>query len=294
MRCEGCGVMHHPGCWVTNSGCATQGEHKVTPLAQAYATGRQIGDPAPHPGEGTRTRDAAAPVRSAPPISLPAASQPPPLATEQWPVIGGAPVPPRVQRQHPVEGFTPPAAPRRYVPPEGDAHAARKPLPRIYKRHGLLEYWYVPVALFVVALVAFGIIWGAGKLTGSDPTPVAAVSTITPAPTLQLGGAPSPASTAIPPTTPTGTGTPAATGPAKFKAGDTAVVTGSGDCLNVRTAPGRTNDKGEVNPAIVCLSDGTEVKVLAGPQVAGDLTWWKVATRLGDGWAAEDYLVRKP
>ena len=62
----------------------------------------------------------------------------------------------------------------------------------------------------------------------------------------------------------------------------------------MRTAPGRTNEKGEVNPSIVCLNDGIEVKVLAGPQAAGDLTWWKVATTLGDGWAAEDYLVRKP
>ena len=289
LRCEGCAVMHHPGCWVTNGGCATQGEHKVTPIAQAYSTGRPISDPAPHLGEVARTQE----VARGKPAAAPVPQQPRPLATEQWPVIGGAPIPARVQRQHPAEGFTPPSAPRRYVPPEGDATAGRKPLPKIYNRHGLLEYWYIPAAFLVVALVAFGVIWGVGKLTADDsPAPV---SNITPGPTQQVGGG---AST-VPGASPTATqaaavsGTPPAGGIGKFKQGDAVVVTGAGDCLNVRTAPGRTNAKGEVNPSIVCLNDGTELKVLAGPEAAGDLTWWKVATTLGDGWAAEDYLVRK-
>ena len=289
--------MHHPGCWVTNGGCATQGEHKVTPIAQAYSTGRAVGDPAPHPGEGTRTREAPpADAFRAQPAAEPAAVQsrpnPPPLATEQWPVIGGAPVPVRVQRQHPAEGFIAPTAPRRYIPPEGDAGTVRKPLPKIYNSHGILEYWYIPAALFVVALVAFGVIWGVGKLTADDPP--APASNITPGPTQQVGGG-APATTVSPATTQNAatTGTVTA-GTGKFKQGDTVVVTGAGDCLNVRVAPGRTNEKGEVNPSIVCLNDGVEVKVLAGPQTAGDLTWWKVGTTLGDGWAAEDYLVRKP
>ncbi|MBN9494403.1 hypothetical protein J0H33_13825, partial [bacterium] len=25
LRCEGCGIMHHPACWVTNGGCSTSG-----------------------------------------------------------------------------------------------------------------------------------------------------------------------------------------------------------------------------------------------------------------------------
>ncbi|MEP6871814.1 MAG: hypothetical protein ABI939_08195 [Anaerolineaceae bacterium] len=199
-----------------------------------------------------------------------------------------------MHRQHPAENFTPPSAPRRYVPPEGEATAGRKPLPKIYNRHGLLEYWYIPAALLVVALVALGVVWGVGRLTGDDPpTPV---PNITPGPTQQLGGAVTTAAGASPATTPKSavSGTPPANGIGKFKQGEVVVVTGAGDCLNVRTAPGRTNAKGEVNPSIVCLNDGTEVKVLAGPETAGDLTWWKVATTLGDGWAAEDYLVRKP
>ncbi|MEO6399080.1 MAG: RING finger protein [Tepidiformaceae bacterium] len=162
LRCEGCGVMHHPGCWVTNSGCVTQGEHKVTPIAQAYTTGRSISVPAPHPGEGARTQDPNTPGSAPRPLPTPARVEPPLLATEQWPVIGGAPVPARVQRQHPAEGFIPPHAPRRYVPPEGDPHAARKPLPKIYNSHGLLEYWYIPAALLVVAVVALGVHGGPG------------------------------------------------------------------------------------------------------------------------------------
>lgn len=284
--------MHHPGCWVTNSGCATQGEHKVTPIAQAYSTGRPIRDPAPHPGEGTRTSELPRVETPAAPVPIPARPQPPPLATEQWPVIGGAPIPARVQRQHVAEGFTPPPAPRRYVPPEGEQSAGRKPLPKIYNRHGIFEYWYVPAALLVVALVAFGVVWGVGKLTADDPP--APASVITPAPTQQSGGATSPTATARPSVTPNPASTATTGGTGKFKPGDTVVVTGAGDCLNVRTAPGRTAANGDVNPSIVCLNDGTAVKILAGPESAGDLTWWKVATTLGDGWAAEDYLIRKP
>ena len=282
--------MHHPGCWVTNGGCATQGQHKVTPIAQAYSTGRPISDPAVHLGGSTRAQG----VQGDDPAVVPLPLPPRPLATEEWPVVGGAPIPARMHRQHPAESFTPPSAPRRYVPPEGDASTARKPLPKIYNRHGLLEYWYMPAALLVVALVAFGVVWGVGRLTADDPPTPA--SNITPGPTQQLGGAVTPTAGASPATTPKAavSGTPPANGIGKFKQGDVVVVTGAGDCLNVRTAPGRTNAKGEVNPSIVCLNDGTEVKVLAGPETASDLTWWKVATTLGDGWAAEDYLVRKP
>ncbi|MBK7726350.1 MAG: hypothetical protein IPI33_14310 [Dehalococcoidia bacterium] len=52
--------------------------------------------------------------------------------------------------------------------------------------------------------------------------------------------------------------------------------------------PGREND------AIVCVKDGTDLRVVGGPESAGELIWWKVQTELGEGWAAEDYLVKKP
>ncbi|HET7738977.1 MAG TPA: RING finger protein, partial [Tepidiformaceae bacterium] len=36
LRCTGCDVLHHPGCWVTNGGCATANPHESAPVAQAY------------------------------------------------------------------------------------------------------------------------------------------------------------------------------------------------------------------------------------------------------------------
>jgi len=41
------------------------------------------------------------------------------------------------------------------------------------------------------------------------------------------------------------------------------------------------------------VKDGVELRITGGPETAGGLTWWKVQTDLGEGWAAEDYLIRK-
>ncbi|MGI8925336.1 MAG: SH3 domain-containing protein, partial [Tepidiformaceae bacterium] len=60
------------------------------------------------------------------------------------------------------------------------------------------------------------------------------------------------------------------------------------DCLNVRVAAGRTND------AIVCLNDGEVVTVSGGPVAADGFNWWQVKTALGEGWAAEEYLSKRP
>lgn len=295
LRCEGCGVMHHPGCWVTNGGCATQVEHRVAPQAMAYTTGaRPPGTPAPHPGEGTRATPLPPPPHSETPEPIPfrplGRPQHPPAATEPAPP-GGEPVigepPPAIHRRLPENEIPPAAPPRRYVPPTGE-QMVRKPLPRIYERHKIVAYWYVPVAVALAVVVAFGVIWGAEKLFGGD----ADKASPEPTPAATTGGAvgaqtPSPAATtpAATTTTPPATVT---TGPGKFSLGDTLVVTGTGDCLNVRTNPGVEND------AIVCIADATEVKVTGGPEESGGLTWWKVETRLGEGWAAEDYLVKKP
>ena len=131
--------------------------------------------------------------------------------------------------------------------------------------------------------MAFLVIWIAG-LFGGDSGPSEAQATVTVAGGQQNGGAATsaPAGDATIAATPT-----AATTSGKFNVGDVLVVTGTGDCLNVRVAPGTSNN------AIVCLKDAEEVTVTGGPVAAGDLQWWKVQTKLGEGWAAEDYLVKK-
>lgn len=58
------------------------------------------------------------------------------------------------------------------------------------------------------------------------------------------------------------------------------ITTGTGECLNIRTTPGGN--------AVDCLSEGTRIKLAAGPQTANDLEWWRVDGR--DGWVAAQYL----
>jgi len=60
------------------------------------------------------------------------------------------------------------------------------------------------------------------------------------------------------------------------------VVTGTGDCLNVREGPGLEA------PAVDCLKDGTKIELAQGPVEADDLQWWRVEGRAG--WVAADWL----
>lgn len=176
---------------------------------------------------------------------------------------------------------------RRYRPP-ADEPANRRKLPEIYDGHGILSYWYVPAAILVAIAVAFGVIWMASALFGDDDDPNPAANA-TPAPTSASGTGVTPAPAASVPAGAPNPTSSAGSETGQFKTGDTLVVTNTGDdCLNVRVSAGRAND------AIICVKDGTEVKVTGGPQTADALTWWKVETVLGEGWAAEEYLVKKP
>lgn len=290
LRCDGCGVLHHPGCWVTNGGCATQSEHKVSPSAMAYTANERIsGSPAPHPGEGTRSGPMAPPpAEIGAPEPIPFRATRPPIhetspAPDDGPVIGAAAPAPMIHRTLPSTAGTPPL-PRRYQPPPGE-HMPRKTMPQIYDRPRILTYWYVPVAALLAIVVAFGVIWSVDELTGGDSK---ADADPTPAATQPAGGI-----TTVQPTSAITTPLPtqsavATTRAGKFKGGEAVIVTGTGDCLNVRVKAGREND------AIVCVKDGTELVVTGGPELASDLTWWKVRTDLGEGWAAEDYLNKKP
>ncbi|MCC7365159.1 MAG: SH3 domain-containing protein [Dehalococcoidia bacterium] len=323
LRCEGCGVMHHPACWVRNNGCVTQTEHKQSPLAQAYSTARSMQGGAPHPGEGTRAGAAVAdepvtewvmqplaPVRPSRPTPPPAQhdDDEPFEDDDEGPMIGGGPVigagdrgreapvigaapPPRPRAAAPPaeEPFSRPSAPRRYEPPAGEP-AVRKPMPKVYGRHRILDYWYVPIAIVLAAAVALGVIWGAEQLTGGDDdddtSPAGATST-SPAATGTATTAPATTSTpaGTPTPTPSVTST-AATG--TFRTGEVVLVASPDECLNLRPAPGRTNQP------IGCLDDASQVTVIGGPTTAEEITWWNVSTEQGDGWVAEDYLAKQP
>src|SRR5512139_2032709 len=135
--------MHHPGCWVTNGGCATEAPHRSTPTAMAYSSGdRLAGNPQPHPGVGTRS---AADQR-------PDTSDPIPFRQGQLPrdagsgddIVIGASEPRAIHHTLPASVGVPPPT-RRYQPPPGEP-MPRRQLPKIYDRHPLLGYWYVPAA----------------------------------------------------------------------------------------------------------------------------------------------------
>jgi len=167
------------------------------------------------------------------------------------------------------------------------ATAEGKPLPEIYGRHRFLRLWYIPVAICLAVVVAASVIWAGGKLFGGSDSAPAFISPPTQPPaTLPAQPVGTPTSNSKPSPTAVTSATPSLVG--KFRFADLVVVTGAGDCLNVRVAPGRTN------AAIVCLQDGKEMTVSGGPEIADGFRWWKVKTTLGEGWAAEDFMTKKP
>ncbi len=180
---------------------------------------------------------------------------------------------------------------RRYRPPADSPLS--KQLPSLYGNHRWLGYWYIPAAAVVAILVAGAVIFAAEKIFGEDggsggrpPAAVVTTAEASPANATATRAASQPAGTAT--AAVTGTASPGAGG--KFQIGEAVIVTGAGqgECLNVRTAPGRSNDSS------VCVPDNTELTVRGGPENAGDLRWWRVQTLQGEGWAAEDFLARKP
>lgn len=163
---------------------------------------------------------------------------------------------------------------------------------RLYRRGGILRYWYVPIAGVLAILIAVGIVWAADEylIGGDNGTPADAVDVDATA-TAEAGAsddAPTPLPTITPEGgagTPDGTPTGGTSAPAgELAPGTTAVVTGTDSCLRIRAAAGTENTE------VACVSDGIQISIVGGPEDAGGLTWWQVETDHGDGWAAGDYL----
>ncbi|MBI2765299.1 MAG: hypothetical protein HYX53_05215 [Chloroflexi bacterium] len=79
---------------------------------------------------------------------------------------------------------------------------------------------------------------------------------------------------------------PVAAEPPRFASGDRVIVKAGPEGLNLRP------DASPTKPAIGLLKDGTVLTVLDGPVSAAGRTWLNVATPLGNGWVATDFVVR--
>ncbi|HJP41612.1 MAG TPA: hypothetical protein QGF35_07890 [Dehalococcoidia bacterium] len=182
-----------------------------------------------------------------------------------------------------------------------DTIPVQRTMPRVYRRHRVLGLWYVPVAILVGAAVAFVIAQLADGLLGDDedaglaPLPTATPTQVTPEPTSPAATPPpdsiatTPIATATPGEAPSPTPVdPTPSGPGVFNIGDRVVVTGTGDCLRVRSGP--TTQAAQLS----CIGDGTEAGVLAGPAEADGFIWWKIlAEGVVEGWAVERFLQLK-
>jgi hypothetical protein len=171
--------------------------------------------------------------------------------------------------------------------PDLTANANGAALPKIYPGHRYLRYWYVPAAGVVALLVAIGVVWTGDRLLGGGGDRAEAAAEETPVPAGETQTSVASATAATPqPTSAGSTSVPTrSTAPGEIAAGVAVVVAGTGDCLNIRTGSGLSND------VIACVPDGTELTVLGGPVEADSLTWWQVESEQGAGWVASDYLA---
>jgi hypothetical protein len=70
--------------------------------------------------------------------------------------------------------------------------------------------------------------------------------------------------------------------PWPLRTGADVVVIGAAPCVNVREGPSTTQR------AVDCISDGTRIRLAAGPAPADNFQWWQVEGRTG--WVVSDYL----
>jgi hypothetical protein len=166
-------------------------------------------------------------------------------------------------------------------------------MPSIYPGHRYLRFWYLPAAALLAIAIAFAVIVAADRIFSGDSERASAAPGETPTATTEAAssnstpgavtGSATPASQVTIVATPGDDATPPPAG--SLGAGASAVVAGTGECLNIRAGAGLSND------AIACVPDGTAMTILGGPTQADGFTWWQVETPQGTGWAAADYLA---
>lgn len=319
--------MHHPSCWVRNRGCATQQDHEQFPDPVAFARARPAPPPSPHPAEGTRLRRPVEPVigetilADESPEDIDDLDADDDFGADGSEADDADEVEESGEYSAGVPAGSPGLPPRRHAAPTAEPSRAvrhgryepmetipvRRTMPRVYRRNPILRYWYLPVAVIVGGAIAAGVVFLSDRLfsgdsesaPGSLPTATQGARTTVASPSPLSSASPgvtatasaqasvTPSATARPGQG-TATASPSVTG-GQFSPGIQVLVTGTGDCLNVREAP-TTQSK-----QLSCIADNVEATVLSGPADADGFRWWKIrAEGIVEGWVVENYLRRKP
>lgn len=206
--------------------------------------------------------------------------------------IDAPPRPKRQERPLPAPPSPPTTAPR---PP-----TKRKAKPREQRSGLYLPVWSVGLMLLSVCGAVACLVFAVYSLGGNTPPPAApriviatAVSTGLPGPDPALLASPTlPAPFAPPalspfalqgPTLPPVVLSPTPTPRPQIAVGSTVIVVGDNG-IRIRSTPGTDTT------VLTVANPGEQFTVVAGPQQANNLTWWRISNPAKniDGWAAEN------
>ena len=117
LQCSGCGVMHHPGCWVRNGGCSTTRPHDQGIVASSYGEAGSPAGGAAEAGQGAVPPQWARPGAAQPERAPDPAEVLPPVAAPSAAAFG-API--GDSEDEDEEDYAPPSRPsRQWAPPAG-------------------------------------------------------------------------------------------------------------------------------------------------------------------------------
>jgi hypothetical protein len=179
----------------------------------------------------------------------------------------------------------------RYVPPGPDRLPSNQPITDNGRGGG--RYFLIPVMVAVLGLIGVGVVLLYNALSDDDdetipiatesPTEDEETATEEPEETpTEDEETPAPTETTEEPTA-TATAPPSGS----FTPGQTVVVTGVGECLNVRSTPDSSVD----DNILTCAPEGAEMTIVAESDLVDGTQWWEVDYEGTQGFSAGEFLA---
>lgn len=185
-----------------------------------------------------------------------------------------------------------PPAGSRYVPPGPDRLPSNRPIARARRDGGGGRYFLIPVIVAVLGIIGVGVVLLYNALSDDDDNilPVG-TGTATEEPgtaTQEPVETPTEDETEATPTATQAavTSTPTLE-PGTFAPGQTVVVSGVTDCLNVRSSP---DASGTAN-ILACAPEGSEMTIVAQGELVDGTQWWEVDYEGTQGFSAGEFLA---